>query len=245
MTTKTKRIKINSVYPPREIRENTKERRAWLANKLLDINNTPGLEGKIVQSGSYQNISVYKVEEVEGRLRHRGSCQFCGNSQVVKDTVLVLHGYERPGWGHIYGRCPGVDLQPLNVSKDATTVWLAQAIEEVAETEKRLLEARTAKELAIDALYDSTSSLSEDVRRVGWLQKPKLRHNALLDEQKQYKEELSVWKINFPVHAASSEAETRFALARQANWDAKEKERHFNYLLESEVFGTPLQEEVV
>jgi hypothetical protein len=60
--TKTKRTKIADLRPPREIRENTKARREWLAAQCAEMNAAPNTEAKIVGTGSYQSVSVYRVE---------------------------------------------------------------------------------------------------------------------------------------------------------------------------------------
>lgn len=109
----TKTVKTDDIYPPREIRENTKARRAWLAERLAELHAAPQhAASKIVGQGSYQRISVYVSTEADGRLRQRGTCQACGGSQVVDQGVMVLHGYERPGTGWINGRCMGVMHAP-------------------------------------------------------------------------------------------------------------------------------------
>jgi hypothetical protein len=67
--TLTRTKKIDTLYPPREIVDNTKARRAWLADKAAEINALPNRSAKIVGTGSYQSVSVYEVTTVEGRVR--------------------------------------------------------------------------------------------------------------------------------------------------------------------------------
>ncbi|KAF0225706.1 MAG: hypothetical protein FD176_153 [Rhodospirillaceae bacterium] len=58
---------------------------------------------------------------VEDRI---GTCPNCWGQFKVRDDnqdgvwELVLHGYERPGHGHVVGRCPGTDEQPMEHSPD-------------------------------------------------------------------------------------------------------------------------------
>lgn len=151
--TKEKLIRLANVTPPDEIRDNTKARRAWLAAEMDRINAEPNRLARIIDTGSYQRLAVYEVTRVEGRLRHRGACQCCGNWHVVdtdkiplalvgtggipeRDTdasktlhtgALVMHGYNRPGDGFLVGRCPGVGIAPLNVQKDFTKQWSTSA----------------------------------------------------------------------------------------------------------------------
>lgn len=55
-----------------------------------------------------------------------GTCAACGNVQKVNartdPPTLVLHGYERPGYGWIQGSCAGVGRYPWEVSPHARVV---------------------------------------------------------------------------------------------------------------------------
>lgn len=53
-------------------------------------------------------------------------CQICGRKQRLRDGLLVLHGYKRPGHGEAEGRCPGVGYPPYEVSIDQLRVWIEQ-----------------------------------------------------------------------------------------------------------------------
>lgn len=51
----------------------------------------------------------------------------------------MLHGYQRPGWGEIHGRCVGVGLQPLETSPETAKLmrktldgWIAKKKEFLA-----------------------------------------------------------------------------------------------------------------
>lgn len=41
-----------------------------------------------------------------------GHCAICMNEQVVRNGVMVLHGYQRPGHGYIIGNCFGIAYPP-------------------------------------------------------------------------------------------------------------------------------------
>lgn len=140
MTTKTKRTKGADLYPPKDIRENTKARRAWLAETLAEQNALPGVEAKIVDTGSYQRVSVWTLTEVAGRERTRGTCQICGGSQV-HDGGLALHGYKRPRWGYIVGRCPGTAEAPAELDVTLTHAALASVERQIADATATLLAA--------------------------------------------------------------------------------------------------------
>ena len=119
-TTKTK--KIQSHFPPREIRDNTKARRAWLAAKAAEINAQAGRSARIVGNGSYQEVAEYEVREVEGRVQVRGTCQCCGGDVAVEGgeaewqrTRTAHHGYTRPGYGWQTASCEGARSLPYEL----------------------------------------------------------------------------------------------------------------------------------
>jgi hypothetical protein len=41
---------------------------------------------------------------------------------------VVLHGYQRPGWGFVEGRCFGVDYPPFELSPEGSKAWLEQLV---------------------------------------------------------------------------------------------------------------------
>lgn len=121
MTTEkiTKQKLSAAIRPPREIRDQTNIRRQWIADKVAEITKDPTKVCKVVGGGSYQEIKVYDLIEVEARVQIRGSCQCCGADQAIeKDGVLTRHGYERPGDGYLRGMCPGRGYRPAE--KDVT-----------------------------------------------------------------------------------------------------------------------------
>lgn len=53
----------------------------------------------------------------ERTIEHTGTCSIClGNFKMDRGGRLVLHGYERKGYGWISGRCAGVGYEPYEVS---------------------------------------------------------------------------------------------------------------------------------
>lgn len=252
--TRTKKKRIGSERPPQEIRDNTKLRRAWLADKLAEINALPNREGKIVDKGSYQSISVYEVTEVAGRLRHRGICQYCGHQQVVWKVLgnnkIVLHGYTRPGDGYIFGRCPGTELVCLNESDTATKSWLEQSkiVHETAVKVKR----ETGQELeeATEAVYGESSTQTDEVRALAnrlYPKTPQLGYGQKLtfEQEQELKTARKAWADNFPVMAAYYDAKRDNDAARNSLWVAKSGVRHFQGLIDAGYYGTPLAEEIV
>lgn len=73
--------------------------------------------------------------------RHIGFCGFCENVQKLRNGKLVLHGYQRPGWGQTEGKCPGVGKEPYEVSSvtaDMGLKWTTEAIDSISEDRAKL-----------------------------------------------------------------------------------------------------------
>lgn len=247
MATKTKTKKIDTLYPPKDIRDNTKERRAWVAAKVAEINAQPNRMAKSVGAGSYQSVSVYEVTEVEGRERHRGVCQCCGHAQVVDDRGMVLHGYKRPGWGTTVGSCPGVGYEPLNVSDEQTRKWLAEAEAEVVKATAARQAAHVAQGVADRALHPELGvNLEPDARRVA-PRRPSTRYGYELTGEAltTYLKAKEEWDAAYPLTAALIRAQLASHEAENTLYRWEQTAQHFKTLLESGVKGTPLTREVV
>lgn len=239
--TKTKKTKVNELRPPAEIRENTKARRAWLADQLAEVNALSGFEGKIVGNGSYQVVSVYSVVEIAGRLRHRGHCQFCGNAQVVDGGSLVLHGYSRPGIGYIFNECPGVNHAPLEVSEELTKVHLKASERLAARLVSALKKAKTEHAAALSARYGT-----EGVEPDAYVARPhSLDRHATAEQIAAHKAALAEWAVRFPITARLVDAEYAEAELSNASWRANQQVSHFVSLLARQLLGKDLLEEVV
>jgi hypothetical protein len=75
------------------------------------------------------NAALGTEHHAPGAVRTRantGSCGACFKNVKLehpgggKLPVTVLHGYQRPGTGHIEGRCPGENMPPYELSPEAT-----------------------------------------------------------------------------------------------------------------------------
>lgn len=250
--TKTKRTKISECVPPVEVRENTKARREWLAAKLAHVNSFvtetgARWEGKIVGKGSYQVVSVYEVTEVEGRLRQRGHCQFCGNAQVVDNGAMVLHGYSRPGIGYVFNECPCVGRAPLEVSQTLTETYLQDAIALKASLEKKLAKAEIEERDAMHSLYGGNESAESGAYQA----KPHFPKTGYVDRKPTaeqlatYDAAMKEWAVNFPKTARYVAAQTRKNDLSNNVWRAKQQVEHFETLLGWKLLGKPLIDEVV
>jgi hypothetical protein len=245
--TLTRTKKIDTLYPPREIVDNTKARRAWLADKAAEINALPNRSAKIVGTGSYQSVSVYEVTTVEGRVRLRGVCQCCGGSNVVDGGVMVLHGYTRPGDGYVIGRCPCVGDAPLNVDKTLTERFLAAAVVAHDAAEADLAKADRRERKASSALYaDNVYTREEGAHAAnpGRLSEKKaatMTPEAIAEHMAARK----AWSAAFPLTSALVFAKEAHEAARNAEWRTRRAREHFAALHASGIHGTPLVEEVV
>ncbi len=73
--------------------------------------------------GSTTDVLAYAPVEVDVQLR--GFCQLCGGHFSVEKGVVALHGYKRPRWGYLVGRCSGSGELPAEKSVDLTNEVLA------------------------------------------------------------------------------------------------------------------------
>lgn len=244
-TTTTKK-KTASHMPPREIRDNTKARRAWLTEKLAEISAKPNTIAKIVGTGSYQEVSEWTVTEVEGRLRHRGHCQVCGRKQVVQDGQLVLHGYKRPGTGEIYNTCPGENHAPLNVTDKLTQSILADLLRQQTRATKRVETTRARLDKAIKARQSDMTLVEADASR----EFPRLpnkwshqKHDAATLAA--HEGAMAVWAAKFPIAAEYHEASQTHSAAEHGLSSVKMAVSFYRDLLGMKITGTPLTPEVV
>lgn len=81
--------------------------------------------------------------EQKASITPRGTCQACFRKQKTSDGKMVLHGYQRPGYGYIVGECWGVKYAPFELScertKDFITNALKPALRRFQAEEKALL----------------------------------------------------------------------------------------------------------
>ena len=242
---KQKLIRSECLSPPHEIRENKNLRQAWLDSRVAEINRRPDRRAKIVGKGSYQSVSVYEVTRLMGRVRFRGSCQFCGHSQVVDASRIVLHGYKRPGWGSIVGDCPGHHKAPLNTSKDFTEQQLALWIKAHEERKAHLVAAENARQAAMSDKY--ADPIAEKNEERAYLEKPAAIKSRTPTESEIVAHKLAYesWSKKFPLTATLVKAEKVLRMAQQDERDARSMKDHFQHLIDSKIYGTPLTKEVV
>jgi hypothetical protein len=126
---------VRYVRPPREIKDNTKARRAWLQAELEKLL-ADGEEAKITGTGSYQSISVKIKREVKTRIQLRGFCQCCGGRWAVTGGKVAHHGYQRPGGGWQTASCMGARYQPLSEDNKRLLTLIATLEDELVRLHK-------------------------------------------------------------------------------------------------------------
>lgn len=94
-----------------------------------------------------------------------GTCPCCFRKQKARDTRMVLHGYQRPGYGYIVGDCFGVRYAPFEVSCDGTKAYIARLSQIRQGYQERLaaLQARPAnltEENAVWVGYNAPSAIA-------------------------------------------------------------------------------------
>lgn len=238
--TAQKSTKGRDYSAPREINENTKARRAWLAEKLASVLAEPDTDQtktKIVGIGSYQRVSEWKLVTVEGRERFRGVCQLCGHLQVVDGDRIVLHGYNRPGHGYIVGECPAAKEQPLNSSDVITRKYLAQFAGELPAA----IEAETIAERDMKAAV-STRDASDEPR---YINKPWLGKKPTAAERAEYEKEMAAFAVEYPHTFAVMGATAIWSAARGRRQWLADMVTHLEGLLAAGILGSPLTREVV
>lgn len=151
---KAKTVKIGEQRAPKEIRDNTKARRAWNAATIAEVTAEAGITAKVVGKGSYEVVVVYRTTQVEGRIQLRGTCQACARSIAVEGGVMVLHGYQRPGWGYAVGSCAGTGYKPAEHDLTLTHTLIANATQRI--------DALTAEKAHYDALAATLPYATEE-----------------------------------------------------------------------------------
>ena len=103
----------DSVRTGRKIVSRSYQLREWM------IQDTPFTKQILATLNAEEYIP--KSEQVK---EGSGTCPACfGMFQTrvgSKSPIMVLHGYERPGWGSVHGRCLGTGWPPYEISKDGT-----------------------------------------------------------------------------------------------------------------------------
>jgi hypothetical protein len=80
------------------------------------------------QVSNYLGMESHEAERERAKPKTRSgsaTCPCCFRNIKIKERGnqhpnIVLHGYKRPGWGEIHGRCYGVNFPPFELSTEGT-----------------------------------------------------------------------------------------------------------------------------
>lgn len=94
-------------------------------------------------------LRLVRIEPYEGpaeRSRdNTGTCSVCFRNIKLDKKAMALHGYRRPGIGHIYGSCFGVKYPPYEVSTEGCKAWKLVLEHEKKNVNEHLAELRSGK----------------------------------------------------------------------------------------------------
>jgi len=80
-----------------------------------------GEHGLVEAASEALGLPTPAAEKAEREAKARdwtntGTCPCCGANVKLRNGRLVLHGYQRPGWGSVVGECFGVGYEPYERS---------------------------------------------------------------------------------------------------------------------------------
>ena len=76
-------------------------------------------------------VDYQSTKPSQKKIKYLGTCGVCFRVQKVQNGGMAHHGFKRPGWGQIYGDCPGSGLNAFEVSPKATEFMLQKDIDTV------------------------------------------------------------------------------------------------------------------
>jgi hypothetical protein len=133
--------------------------------------------------------------EAKAREGREGTCQICEGRQIIQPTgenkgTLVLHGYNRPGYGYAVGQCIGYHELPFEVSCKALENHIGSLKLTASYTAKRLEELPTRKTLLTRAPYPSKETVEIDASDPRFNQVRELKKYELEMELRQVTREI-------------------------------------------------------
>lgn len=141
----------------------------WLKTEtpfLKQINDVLGTEPYEVERERVER------ERQENRIReeHLGTCPACfGHFKIYPGTKngkdrsmygMVLHGYKRPGFGQIHGRCFGINWPPFEQSPEGTVAFINN-LEGILEYQRQYLESMKRDEITVVEVFHHTFEKSK------------------------------------------------------------------------------------
>jgi len=153
--------------------------KTWVRSRLLEqvaMTDVPADEVFVEAACAALEIdtprtAAAKKEAARKDAERLSTCPICFGAYKHRNGKMVLHGYQRPGWGFIHGRCPGVEKQCYEISAEATAEFLAATIVPVlsaAQVANVAAQAFDADEIVVregDGYTDPHEGAREPTRR--------------------------------------------------------------------------------
>lgn len=128
----------------------------------------------LAQVSNALGVSTYEREREESKPRTRentGTCPCCFRNIKLKrqgdEYLIVLHGYERPGWGQVHGKCLGVGYQPFELSPKGTQHLVKVLHDSVRDSESSLRDLQNGKVTELYTTQGSKLTLDLLIKRYG------------------------------------------------------------------------------
>jgi hypothetical protein len=86
-----------------------------------------------------RKVEQRKLASLSGTAGH---CPVCDSLQRLRNGDMVLHGYERPGWGEVVGRCSGVGYPAYELSPAGCIAYKAEVADLLKKAHTSLAEAK-------------------------------------------------------------------------------------------------------
>jgi len=90
------------------------------------------------------------VPAAERTRENTGTCAACWGNYKMEGTVLVLHGYRRPGHGTVYGQCLGRGRKPLETSVEVAETLQRHFEQKIADLGERLTKLKSGEVTVIE-----------------------------------------------------------------------------------------------
>lgn len=159
---------------------------------------------KLDEEAYRRAFAAVKEAESEGlKIDVKGTCQACFSIYVVKQVPkdsriidvpgirrgklgLVLHGYERPGIGHVVGMCWGAGHPPYELSCELTKQWCDSLVKiRLPNLHKRLAELKSnrpvdlAFKMWVQSVYAERFYIINDGQPIDYDKYPELKGRSI------------------------------------------------------------------
>lgn len=184
--------------PPKEIREKTAERRAWIRDEVERLVKAGKVNVRAVRSGTYQTVT-YSEPRPAAEPTWSGLCQVCGRRQGSVNGLgekVAHHGYERPELGWQTASCSGALFRFLEESC-SRTVEIRERFAKRLETCKRATTVVPESLVYTVRVTAGAYKWRDDVRTITPSGDPKIWASVLANHYRQIESEIKslTWMI--------------------------------------------------